>query len=452
MKYLGVWEKYTNHVTEGIKDNVDEPAVYKSFIKNFSKITKDYVESFNNSEDIVAFGESMLSFAPADDAIQSDLFLDFADFYMKTLEGSINYTVARDEYMQIVKQTTFATFDYLSWFEFEASFSEESSYVPLESNHLFDYLEELSFKVKSANIAGKTFLFINKYKLRYVKEADGYVITPDQNTIRFLKTKEYDAKDMKFFKKDKDKTKYSFKTKSKSNEDNVNGDGCLVVKNNNHYEMIISEKESVNNLNLKFTHEPFDEIKLFGKAIAFKGEIVAKKAISVGKKHTLKVVSNDGANAVLKIKDELFSLTKEENDIFVLTKYDSANDKVKIVNKAIQVEKRLVYGIVSEPNVIDAQDDIMDVNTIEKAAHMWLSNFGEIGFMHYNLVNKKSIEVVESFIAPIDFKYEGSDEVVTKGSWVLVIKVNDENYWNMIKTGAIRGFSIGATGKSTEVK
>jgi len=451
MEYLSVWNKYTTHVIDKIKDSVDEPAVYKSFIKNFSKITKDYIESFDGSDEITAFGEQMLSFMPAEEIVQSDLFLEFANFYIESFEKGVKYSVARNDYLQIAKQTTFAVFDYLSWFEFEASFGEEVSYVPLESSDLFDYLGELNFKIKSASVSGKTFLFMNGYKLRYTEKVNGYVITPDKNTIRYLKTKDYDAKGTKFFKINADKTKYSFKSENKNGEDKVTEDSCLVAKSNNFFVMTISEKGSDNNLDLRFTHEPFDEINLFGKAIAFKGEIVAKKTTYEGKKHTLKVVSNNGVNAVLKIKNDLFSLTKEEDDIFVLTKYDSAKDKVKLVSKAIQVEKRLVYGIVSEPNVIDAQDDVMDIETIEKAAHMWLANFGEIGFMHYNLVNKKAIEVVESYTAPIDFKYDGSEELITKGTWVLVIKVNDENYWNMIKAGAIKGLSIGATGKSTEI-
>lgn len=50
--------------------------------------------------------------------------------------------------------------------------------------------------------------------------------------------------------------------------------------------------------------------------------------------------------------------------------------------------------------------------------------------------------MVESYIAPSDF--EMGDEMIKKGSWVLVTK-DSEAIWNQIQKGEITGYSIAGT-------
>nr|WP_051009134.1 XkdF-like putative serine protease domain-containing protein [Bacillus xiamenensis] len=56
--------------------------------------------------------------------------------------------------------------------------------------------------------------------------------------------------------------------------------------------------------------------------------------------------------------------------------------------------------------------------------------------------NRFNGEVVESYIAPSDF--ERGDEVIKKGSWVLVTKASDE-IWEQIQKGEITGYSMAGT-------
>ncbi|MFS3913474.1 XkdF-like putative serine protease domain-containing protein [Bacillus australimaris] len=113
--------------------------------------------------------------------------------------------------------------------------------------------------------------------------------------------------------------------------------------------------------------------------------------------------------------------------------------KIKVIAKADDAQ-RLVYGIVYEPNVADAHGDYMTPEEIEKAAHGFLKDAREIDKQHD--FQGGVGEVVESYIAPSDF--EMGDEVIKKGSWVLVTKASDE-IWEQIQKGEITGYSMAGT-------
>jgi uracil-DNA glycosylase family 4 len=102
------------------------------------------------------------------------------------------------------------------------------------------------------------------------------------------------------------------------------------------------------------------------------------------------------------------------------------------------VEKQLVYGIVLEPGSVDAQNDTIGAEEIEKAAHNYLQNSRVIGESHKA---KAKANVVESYLAPLDFTFGG--QKVTKGTWVMVVKINDEKMWQGVKDKKLTGFSIG---------
>jgi len=109
-------------------------------------------------------------------------------------------------------------------------------------------------------------------------------------------------------------------------------------------------------------------------------------------------------------------------------------------------EKRVVCGVVLEPETVDAQGDIISDEEIEKAAHRFLLVCQKIGEMHRKLNPK--LKVVESYVAPQDFRINGA--TVKKGSWIMAIKIFDDGVWSKIKSGELTGFSIAgyaATGR-----
>lgn len=139
----------------------------------------------------------------------------------------------------------------------------------------------------------------------------------------------------------------------------------------------------------------------------------------------------------------LESVKKNTTDIVVDKENDvELNKDIKIIKLLkSQEDKRIVGGVVLEPDTIDAQDDVISGSEIESAAHRFLKESRIVGYRH---VIKAPAYVVESYIAPIDFEY--GSEKIKKGSWIVSVKVDDEDLWKEIKSGNLTAFSIGGFG------
>lgn len=112
--------------------------------------------------------------------------------------------------------------------------------------------------------------------------------------------------------------------------------------------------------------------------------------------------------------------------------------------------KRIVYGVVLAPNEIDAQDDVMTEEDIERSAHQYLRESRVIGAGHERAIKAHP---VESFIAPQDMHFSGQygEQDVKKGSWVLGVKVDDPSEWAKVESGEYTGFSVGGMGNRQQV-
>jgi len=107
----------------------------------------------------------------------------------------------------------------------------------------------------------------------------------------------------------------------------------------------------------------------------------------------------------------------------------------------IDAEKRIVYGIVLEPDTPDAQGDVISAEEIEKAAHEFLHRSRVIGRQHKEVAKAYP---VESWITPQDMEWNGQS--IKKGTWLLGTKIEDEELWQLVKSGEINGYSIGGWG------
>ncbi|MCA1213849.1 XkdF-like putative serine protease domain-containing protein [Bacillus amyloliquefaciens] len=133
---------------------------------------------------------------------------------------------------------------------------------------------------------------------------------------------------------------------------------------------------------------------------------------------------------------QFFFMKSEEKPVF--------QKEVKVLAKEAD-EQKLVYGIVYEPDTVDAHGDFMTAAEIEKAAHGFLKDAREIDKQHD--FQGGVGEVVESYVAPADFEING--ETIKKGSWVLVTKASEE-VWEQIKKGEITGYSMAGTAETIE--
>lgn len=112
-------------------------------------------------------------------------------------------------------------------------------------------------------------------------------------------------------------------------------------------------------------------------------------------------------------------------------------------------EKRLLYGVALEPQTKDSQNDIADEEEIEKAAHNFMIKSRLMDLQHKEVVDPKKAIPVESYIAMVDMMV--NDKPIKKGSWVVVTKIFDDEIWQMVKSGAIKGYSIRGFGKRKPV-
>ena len=128
------------------------------------------------------------------------------------------------------------------------------------------------------------------------------------------------------------------------------------------------------------------------------------------------------------------------------------------VEKAYEVHKadamkQLAYGIVLEPHLEDSQGDVMRPEEVEATAHRFLKKSirgqAAVHKLRHRAVGFKltrpSIVPVESFIAPVDFSYDGQ-QTIRKGAWVLVAHVEDKALWQDFLDGKYTGWSVGGSG------
>jgi hypothetical protein len=125
------------------------------------------------------------------------------------------------------------------------------------------------------------------------------------------------------------------------------------------------------------------------------------------------------------------------------------NGGVNIAGKAIRCsifkadeERHLVYGVIAEPDTVDAQGDVMSALTIEELAHDYMLNSRKFDDRH----DERSVDAapVESWIQREDAVLFG--ERIRAGSWVIGVKVWAEGIWQKVRDGEYRAFSIGGEG------
>jgi len=113
----------------------------------------------------------------------------------------------------------------------------------------------------------------------------------------------------------------------------------------------------------------------------------------------------------------------------------------KIVRiERIDADKRLIFGEVYAPDVLDTYTEFVTPEDLELMAHRFLGeleNLKEtIDTNHDNVPNGSF--PVESYIA------RAGDPDFTEGAWVLGVKVPDDHIWAQIKKGELNGFSFEA--------
>lgn len=108
-------------------------------------------------------------------------------------------------------------------------------------------------------------------------------------------------------------------------------------------------------------------------------------------------------------------------------------------------KQRIVYAAVLVPGEPDYDFDkgekILTKEEIERVAHDWMLNYGNIDIMHsLNNVAKP----VETFLLPMEMEVEafGNKMTLPVGTWVMASKVIDDVAWEKVEKGELTGYSI----------
>lgn len=124
--------------------------------------------------------------------------------------------------------------------------------------------------------------------------------------------------------------------------------------------------------------------------------------------------------------------------------------KVQTVAKAypVRILKQdmklgLVYGEVLVPDERDADGEVVTAEEIRRAAHDYMVRSRKLDYRHQRLVEPSEAVLVESWIAPVTFRWAG--RTIREGTWIIGIWVRDPFLRQEIASGELNAFSIRGT-------
>lgn len=118
-----------------------------------------------------------------------------------------------------------------------------------------------------------------------------------------------------------------------------------------------------------------------------------------------------------------------------------------VLIRKVDEEKRMVYGVVYTPDEVDSQGDYADAPTIERAAHEFLKQQ-----LLHNVDTQHDFQPEKGYVAE-SYLIRGVDALFPddkEGTWVVAIKVEDDEVWKAVKAGDYTGLSLAGTASREE--
>lgn len=116
-----------------------------------------------------------------------------------------------------------------------------------------------------------------------------------------------------------------------------------------------------------------------------------------------------------------------------------SQEKLQVTKSANQELKQATF-IAMLPDSVDLHGDFTSAEEVRKAMQSFNKSAKRTNLFHMTMSD--SFEVIESYLAPVDFIL--NDEFVAKGTWLMTLQIKDDSLWELIKSGEINGISIGA--------
>lgn len=165
---------------------------------------------------------------------------------------------------------------------------------------------------------------------------------------------------------------------------------------------------------------------------------------------------DEAAKASVELSIERFYAVRKINQSIlkqgVMILCGSAKSVITKGDDDVDKEERYVLSMVLEPNdgengapdKPDTQDDVYSHDDVRRACHVWMEYYGAVDLMHsWKALGKQDVRTLECYLAPCDF--ELGDDKVIKGSWMLAVRVANDELWAAVKEGKLGAYSIGGT-------
>lgn len=107
--------------------------------------------------------------------------------------------------------------------------------------------------------------------------------------------------------------------------------------------------------------------------------------------------------------------------------------------------QKIVFAAVLVPGEPDYDFDkgekILTKEEIERVAHKWMEDYGNIDYMHG--LNNVAVPI-ETYLLPVEWEVEayGKKMLLPVGAWIMGAKIKKEEVWKKIDNGELTGFSI----------
>lgn len=159
--------------------------------------------------------------------------------------------------------------------------------------------------------------------------------------------------------------------------------------------------------------------------------------------------ASDGHNHTMRLPDVensresrsiIAASIKRQGELWV-TKQDAAEDEVRM------------FGIVSKPEVPDAEGSVISEEEIRQANDLFMRDFQTIGFMHQKAITEK-VQILQNVIAPIDIEFplpDGTTKRIAKGTWYQELYSKDADIVSAVREGRLTGLSIGGFAKRVPI-
>ncbi len=126
------------------------------------------------------------------------------------------------------------------------------------------------------------------------------------------------------------------------------------------------------------------------------------------------------------------------------------------VLKAVGTGKNhILQCAVLIPMVVDLQGDWMTKEDIAESAYDFLSQYNKATHLKQqhqgNPISEKA-EVVESFLVPDGNTITLGSQTYPEGTWIMSIRILDDELWANVESGAITGLSVGGKGVRIEME